>query len=447
MPRIQNIFSGIVKSEFYRNIISLFSGMFVARFVPFLFALAIARLYAPEAFGSFVLYLTIASVLSILSTGQYERAIILVDTEEEKKLIGSFAQKINSAVNILALLVIIGIILFCQPSKEQSLQMLLIPLYSFFFSAIQLIRNIYISKKQFNQLSLLEISRALITGILQCAFFIFPATGLFTAAVLAQFLIFVVFSLKIKEASLFIVGKFSHNESLLAKRYIKFPRFSIASEVLNFLSSQLPVLIFKPMFGEKMLGLYSFSHRYISVPVQLLSVSISSVYIQNANSLVNKKKELSELTFSLFKRQVLIGIIPFTVLGFWGEYIFSFVFGSEWAFSGYLAQIIAPWLFLVMLGSPLSAIMIVREKQNISMWYNILLLICRAVVLLVGGLIFKDVVTTVALYSAVGFVFFVLLTGYCLLLANVSLLKVLVFLIKASVLILPFVAIKIWLWK
>ncbi|WP_319499763.1 oligosaccharide flippase family protein [uncultured Draconibacterium sp.] len=433
------------QSEFYRNIASLFTGMVLARAVPFVFALAIARLYAPEQFGDFVLYLTIASVLSIISTGKYEKAIILVETSDERKLIGSFAQKINAGVNLVALAIVGLIILVWQPGTSQKLHFLLLPFYSFFFSAIQLIRNIYIAKKQFNRLSVLEITRAVLTGVLQCAFFLFPATGLFLGAVVAQLFTFIVFSFRVDEASLFRLGKFNSEEKALAQRYIKFPKFSIVSEVMNFISSQLPVFLFKPFFGDKMLGLYSFSHRYISVPVQLLSISISSVYIQNAKTLEQTPTRLKELTYSLFRKQVLLGIIPFAVLGFWGQQIFTILFGAEWAFSGYLAQFIAPWLYFVMLGSPLSAILIVKEKQNVSMWYNIFLLIARIASLLVGGLILKDVVITVILYSLSGVVFFAFLTIYSLFLAGVNLKQAGIYFLKMILLIIPIALLKIWL--
>ena len=124
------------------------------------------------------------------------------------------------------------------------------------------------SHKKFNHLSTLEISRAVATGVLQCSLFILP-TGLFIGAVLAQAIIYFFYSIKVSESSLFRFGKFTADEQMLALRYIKFPRFSVASEMMNFMSSQLPVFIFKPFFGSQMLGLYSFSHRYISVPVQL----------------------------------------------------------------------------------------------------------------------------------------------------------------------------------
>ncbi|WP_297098199.1 oligosaccharide flippase family protein [uncultured Draconibacterium sp.] len=441
----RNIIRRFNQSEFYKNIASLFTGMVLARAVPFLFALAIARLYAPEQFGDFVLYLTIASVLSIISTGKYEKAIILVETSNERKLIGSFAQKINAAVNLIALAVVGLSILVWQPEESEKIHLLLVPFYAYFFSAIQLIRNIYISKKQFNRLSVLEITRAILTGVLQCSFFLFPSTGLFLGAVIAQLFTFFVFSFRVEEASLFRLGKFNMEEKALAQRYIKFPKFSILSEVMNFVSSQLPVFLFKPFFGDKMLGLYSFSHRYISVPVQLLSISISSVYIQNAKTLEQTPAKLKELTYSLFRKQVLLGIIPFAILGFWGQQLFIIFFGEEWAFSGYLAQFIAPWLYFVMLGSPLSAILIVKEKQNVSMWYNIFLLIARIASLLVGGLILKDVVSTLILYSLSGVVFFAFLTIYSLFLAGVNLKQAGVYFLKMVLLIIPIALLKIWL--
>ena len=238
----------------------------------------------------------------------------------------------------------------------------------------------------------------------------------------------------------------SVEEKKYALRYIDFPKYSVTSEMFNFISSQLPVFMVKPFFGETMLGLYSFSHRYISVPVQLISISISRVYIQKAQSLKNDLQALGSLTFSLFKKQFWTGVIPFTLLGLWGEHLFRLIFGAEWEFSGFLAQILAPWLFLVLLSSPLSSILIVFEKQRFSMVFNVALLITRVLSLAAGGLIFKDITTAIALYSLTGFLFFAALGGYSLKLAGVKLTDTLFFMLKAlSLTILPLIIIKLWL--
>ena len=446
-PGIGKSIKNLIKNDFYQDIINLFSGMFLARLFPALFALVIVRIYTPENFGFFVLYLTIASVISILSTGKYENAIILAASTEERKHLFWLAQKINLLVN-LAVLVIAGLYIPIAgiSGHERIVMLLLIPFYSFSLGSVQLIRNVFIGRKRFKALSVLEVLRAVITGIFQVLLFVFPAFGLFLGAAAAQMGVYFWYARKLPETKGFKPVVFSAEEKRLALRYINFPKFSVASEMFNFISSQLPVFMVKPFFGETMLGLYSFSHRYISVPIQLVSISISRVYIQKAQSLKNDLQALATLTFSLFKKQFWIGVVPFTILGLWGQEIFRFIFGADWEFSGYLAQLLAPWLFMVMLSSPLSSILIVFEKQKLSMNYNIILLAARILSLTIGGLVFRDIVWAIGLYSLTGFVFFAALGTYSLKLAGVRLLSVGWFIFKVLMATsFPLILIKLWL--
>lgn len=437
----------LIKNEFYQNILSLFSGMLIARLFPTLFALVIARIYSPDEFGNFVLYLTIASVLSIFSTAKLENAIVLAETDEERKNVFTLAQKVNVLVNLA---VAAGLLAYITASGESGASfvkmLLLIPVYSFSFASVQILRSVFIARKNFRRLSVLEVSRAVITGVLQCLFFVFPETGLFLGAALSQLLIYLWFSRNVFNSASVLSFGFSAGEKSTFKRYIDFPKFSVASEVLNYVSSQLPVFLIKPFFGQTMLGLYSFQHRYISTPVQLLSSSIAQVYIREARSLKSNTGKLGELTFSLFRKQFLAGVLPFAILGFWGEPIFVFIFGSEWQFSGFLAQLVSPWLFAVMLVSPLSSVLVVMEKQRVSMWYNIFLLIARFAGLIAGGLILNDVVLTVAIYSATGFLFFTGLGIYSFHLSGVHLVKAGWFMLKVLAFVLiPLIILKLWL--
>ena len=235
----------------------------------------------------------------------------------------------------------------------------------------------------------MEITRAAIVGLLQALFFIVPETGLFLGVVLAQIIVFAIYIGKASRANAFSL-KFPNSEEIrLAKRHIKFPKFSVLSESFNFFSGQLPIFLLKPIFGETILGLYSFPHRYISTPIQLTSTSTASVYVEKAQSLNKFPEKLSSLTMSLFKRQFILGVLPFTILALWGQEIFQFIFGMEWSSSGELAQLLAPWLFAVFLGSPLSSILIVKEKQHISLSYNILLLFFQGCSPLSWGIIFS----------------------------------------------------------
>lgn len=510
------ILAELKESDFYRNIMGLFTGVFTARLIPALFALLMARLYAPADFGDFVLFLSIASLLSVLANGGYEGALLLSHQKEEQRQIFSLAIKTNLLINLSLLAGLLVWFLVTASFPHLGFLMVMVPIHAFFFGAIQLMRNTFISNQHFRRLAFLEVFRALASGILQSLFYIFPSVGLFLGVTLAQLLTFIVFLFYLTESGealteeaasggrnpsslrnlLFPGGSWrggpwhgpglrllrkkpapaagahhpdqhnQHNqpdqpdqlgiarpwpvriytsqEKSLARRYANFPRYNVPSEFFNYLSHQLPVFMIKPFFGTSMLGLYSFSHRYLNIPVQLTSMSVGSVYIQKARALREQREELADLTLGLFKKQVWLGMIPFTILAFWGKEIFTLLFGAEWGYSGELAALLAPWLFAVFTGSPLSTILIAREKQKTAMIFNILLLLTRAAVLLLGGLLLKALTPTIALYSLTGLLFFGFLTFYSLHLAGVPPLKAARVLVTAAIFtILPLLILKL----
>jgi O-antigen/teichoic acid export membrane protein len=445
MKQILSHIHEIRNSEFYRNIGHLFSGIFLARIIPALFALLIARVYAPENFGMYMLFLSISSLLSVFVNGGYEGALLISGNEARREAIFKFSLRINLTINSIVFIFIL-LTLFINPGDAtHNLMQLLIPCYSFFFGATQMVRNRLISRKSFRRLATLEMVRALLTGILQSLCFIFPETGLFAGLVAAQIITFILFA----DISFPLTKGLFHRpdrlERALAGRYRRFPLFSLPAEFFNFLSQQLPVFLIKPFFGSSNLGLYSFSHRYLFIPVQMTGISIGSVYVEKAAALRTAPEELSGLTFSLYKKQIWLSLLPFTLIAFWGEPLFTFLFGPTWSYSGFLAQILSPWLFLVFISSPLSMIITVREKQKESMFFNILLLLIRALVLVAGGLWLKNLTYTIALFSGTGVLFFLFLGGWSLRLAGVNLSRSALFLLKA-LLICTLPLFLVWLW-
>jgi O-antigen/teichoic acid export membrane protein len=445
MKQILSHIHEVRNSEFYRNIGRLFSGIFLARIIPALFALLIARLYAPENFGMYMLFLSISVLLSVFVNGGYEGALLIAVNDTRREAIFRFSLRINLMINSFTLIGILLSLVVFPGDTNQNLMLLLIPGYAFFFGATQMVRNRLISRKSFRRLATLEMVRALLTGILQSLCFIFPETGLFIGVVAAQIITFIWFA----DIRLSLRKDFFHYpdrlERAMAGRYRRFPFYSLPAEFFNFLSQQLPVFLIKPFFGSSNLGLYSFSHRYLFIPVQLTGISIGSVYVEKAAALRSFPEELSELTFSLFKKQVWLSLLPFTLIAFWGESLFTLLFGPTWSYSGFLAQILAPWLFFVFISSPLSMILTVREKQKESMFFNILLLLSRALVLVAGGLWLKNLSITIAMFSGTGVLFFLFLCGWSLRLAGVNLCRSALFLLKALIICtLPFLL--LWLW-
>ena len=73
------------RSDYTKNVITLMTGTGLAQLVPILISPILTRLYSPEDFGLIALYLSIVSIMTVLSTGRYEMAIMLPDKDDDVK--------------------------------------------------------------------------------------------------------------------------------------------------------------------------------------------------------------------------------------------------------------------------------------------------------------------------------------------------------------------------
>src|SRR5580692_9092684 len=69
--------------KFISHVLTLITGNGLAQIINVGSALLLARLFAPDAFGSFSLFVTVVSFLSVLGGARYEPAIMLPETDTE----------------------------------------------------------------------------------------------------------------------------------------------------------------------------------------------------------------------------------------------------------------------------------------------------------------------------------------------------------------------------
>jgi O-antigen/teichoic acid export membrane protein len=193
-------------------------------------------------------------------------------------------------------------------------------------------------------------------------------------------------------------------------------------QLLNELSVQSPVLLLQAFFSSSAVGLYALPQKFLSLPVAMVGNSIGQVFFRKAAILSEGTPELSLVTRRLFRFLFWLGVVPFSVLIVFGDAIFELFFGAEWVQSGLYAQLISPWLLFVLIGSPLSKLFTVQQRQGQSLVLNASLFCLRVAALLVGSLAFGSEAIAVGLFAAVSFFFWVFLAFYNLRLARVGVL-------------------------
>src|SRR5436190_2606709 len=71
------------RSEVSKNIFALSAGAVGAQILNFFLTIVLTRIYSPSDFGLLTIYLSVASLVSVIATGKYEVAIVVAKSREE----------------------------------------------------------------------------------------------------------------------------------------------------------------------------------------------------------------------------------------------------------------------------------------------------------------------------------------------------------------------------
>jgi lipopolysaccharide exporter len=121
----------------------------------------------------------------------------------------------------------------------------------------------------------------------------------------------------------------------------------------------------------------------------------------------------------VYKKLILIGVFPMILLLILGEEIFTFAFGKSWYISGVYIKILVPWIFLVFLSLPISALYMIFDKQRVWFTFSMILLISRVLALVIGGT-YGGPEFALGLFSFTGILFWLWNNAYLLNLAGIS---------------------------
>ena len=153
-------------------------------------------------------------------------------------------------------------------------------------------------------------------------------------------------------------------------------------------------------------GFFAFVHRLLTLPISLFGDSLAQVFFQRSTE-AKQANQLGNLTEKIVTQLFIFGLFPFMLLMIIAPEMFSFVFGANWNEAGVYSQILIPWVFCNYICRPITSITETLNKQEIAVYFNILLVITRFLSLYIGGQQ-NDIKLALILYSASGMLVYLL---------------------------------------
>lgn len=357
------------KGEFSTNVLTLLTGTSIAQAIPISLSPILTRIYTPDDFGVFALYIAIISIFGVIATGRYELAVMLPQKDSDASSIVFLSMMISVVISLFLLLIVVSFNknitnLFGNP--EISNWLYLVPI-SIFLSGVYQSLNYWCNRnKQYKRISASNIMQSANSGMVQLGLGSLNASvgGLIIGNIFGQSL--GVFTLvKMTWNSLFNQIKNLRFKVLVsnANKYRKFPLFSSWGALLNNSAAQIPVFAISRIFGAVNTGFYSLSFKILNMPLTLLSGAISQVLFQRIASLNNETPEL--LRAFVLKMFLLLTamIIPMVlVLNLYGEVLFTWVFGADWGEAGRYASILSIAFAVRFVVSPLSSVLLLDHN-------------------------------------------------------------------------------------
>jgi O-antigen/teichoic acid export membrane protein len=396
----------IARGEFARDVTTLAFGTTVGYGLMVISSPIITRLYSPADIGRMGLLLAFLAVASMTASLCFYLAIVgaIDDAEAAHLLLASvILVSFNSllSVAVLAALIYFGILGFRElPLWAAPMILPLVLITGFFLS----FRYWFIREKGFGLISRVTIYQNGGRALSQIA--LGPVgmgwLGLWFGELIGRGIgllrMFRGASAKLKTHLVPFKGPQLRDAM---RRNYKFPLVSAPSTLLNSTSLNLPPMIIAQLHGAVAAGLFYLVQRVVNTPLVFIGLSIAEVYLKRTATLAKEAPDrLPGFFFKVAGVLFIIGILPAIFLILFAPPAFSLIFGKEWEISGQLAAVMAPWALCQFVVSPLSNIVLVTNKQELKLFFDILSLSGIVLAYLISSAQALSSIQTVVLLSA-----------------------------------------------
>lgn len=369
-------FSNLKKSQFIRNIATLATGSLFAQVIPILASPVLTRLYTPEDFGLFAIFIAIVSTITPAVCGKYEVAMVLPSSDKQGMQLLGIAIRIALFVSFSFFFIIL---LFNQSilniinAPAFSGWIFLTP-FAVLFTGIMLAMNYYANRSHgYKVMAQVKIYQSILVVLINVVLGIlgFGEAGLLLGTFSGLFFASVFLTYKYRKSLSLDTFKWNNKKAFLMKRYKDFPIYNATSAMLDGFRVATPIFFLTNYFPDSIVGFYALVIRVGTAPLAFVSASVSQINLKKVVDLVNRDQKVQPYLLRVTVGLVLMSLFPTIILFFFSEELFVILFGEKWRDAGVYMQILAPGLAVKFVASTLSSTLGATQNNQLGMIWKV----------------------------------------------------------------------------
>jgi O-antigen/teichoic acid export membrane protein len=390
---------GIFLTDVNRNSFVLLYGTIISQALPLAFSPILARLYTPAEFGAFSLFYGISSVLGNMSAGKFDLALYTAKSKVNATITALSGMVFTLIITLTLFLICLVISAFIEFESLTFGLILCIPFTVFSLGASQVVVAFSNREKRFKDISRSRImlGATWVVVNLICGLLNWGSLGLVLGYCLGQ---------TCSLYYLYYKNRSDIHQIKLTRNIFKFNVFRnrnfvfifLPAHLLNTVSASAPTFFLSSLFGLSTNGYFFKAARIGEAPTGIIRSSLGNVFWQKASEdFINNGNTRKLMRQFLFKL-IILAVPGFSILYFFAEELFVFLFGDQWIDAAYYYKILAPYYFLQFVITPVAIMVVLSNKPWIDITWQIFYALAISASFLYGWYE-NDAMTAIKAYS------------------------------------------------
>jgi O-antigen/teichoic acid export membrane protein len=194
----------------------------------------------------------------------------------------------------------------------------------------------------------------------------------------------------------------------VASEYSRFPRHATLSTLVDTAATVLPLPLVVQFYGTVSAGAFVLVQRVILIPIALIGLSVADVFHRKlAKTRASDSDEAMRLLDKTALSLLLLGAFPCVSVMLLAPSLMAFVFSEEWASAGEVVQALAPLAWAQFAISPISQCFSVYQAHRFKLIYDVLYLVVSIATIAGASSLGAPFITAVRAFSAANVVAYV----------------------------------------
>ncbi|HFN8765785.1 TPA: type 8 capsular polysaccharide synthesis protein Cap8K [Staphylococcus aureus] len=344
----------------------------------------ITRLYSPAEFGEFTIFSNIAMILIPIINARYD--LLIVNAKNDRS--ANILSQISFLISLLILLILIPILaISAWLYPNFILDFIFIIIMLFLVSLTNIFTNYLNKERKYKVLSLINVFRAGSMALLQIIFGLLSlgSLGLIIGFSLS-YITGITLGYKTFKKHFNIVRNKEETKALFLENKNQLV-YSTPSILLNSLSFSVVVFFIGILYTNTEVGIYGMAIRVLGIPVTIISLGLSKIFMQQANDYYIERGNFRNLLLKFSSTLVIVSIILYVPLYLFSEELVNILLGHSWVDAITVIKIVIPLFVIRLIVSTVSLSVIVLQKQQLELILQALFLIGTTVTFVISKML------------------------------------------------------------